>query len=212
MRPFLIGAKANWCLPYLDDASNIPSIRWYISLETRLIHGIFDWKRGRIGNRPSIKLSSTRGRLAIIHEWTKKWRSRLSEDEVAEFLTKTARDKCKNTQNISLVDKVLLDLRNSFHPTQPHSLIAKYVTTEHSKIALVYCLSLARWQLNNIVIFCFPQFDFLSNIAFSMWCVISTISVFFLTKIKLEVYNTKQSSYAKNGCAAIRLDYRMCLV
>ena len=91
-----------------------------------------------------------------------------SEDEVAEFLTKTARDKCKNTQNISLVDNVLLDLHNSFHPTQPHSLIAKYVTTEHSKIALVCCLALARWQLNNIVIFCFPQFDFLSNIAFSM--------------------------------------------
>ena len=29
--------------------------------------------------------------------------SRLSEDEIAEFLTKTER-KCKNTQNISLVD------------------------------------------------------------------------------------------------------------
>ena len=26
MRPFLIGSKANWCLPYLEDASNIPSI------------------------------------------------------------------------------------------------------------------------------------------------------------------------------------------
>ena len=177
MRSFLIGSKANWCLPYLDDASNIPSIRWYISLETRLIHGIFDWKRGRIGNRPSIKLSSTRGRLAIIHEWTKKWRSRLSEDEVAEFLTKTARDKCKNTQNISLVDNILLDLHNSLHPTQPHSIIAKYVTTEHSKIALGCCLALARWQFNNIVIFCFPKFHFLSNIAFCMRCVISTISI-----------------------------------
>ena len=141
MRPFLIGAKANWCLPYLDDASNIPSIRCYISLETKLIDGTFDWKRNRMGNRPSIKLSSTRGRLAIIHEWTKKWRSQLSEDEVAEFLTKTARDKCKNTQNISLVDNILLDLHNSLHPTQPHTIIAKYVTTKHSKIALVCRLS-----------------------------------------------------------------------
>ena len=168
MRPFLIGSRAKWCLPYLGDASNIPSMRWYISWETRLIDGIFDWIRGCMGNRPSIDLVSTSGRLAIIHERTKKWRSRLSEDEVAEFLTKTARNKCKNTQNISLVDNILLDLHNSLHPTQPHSIIAKYVTTEHSKIALVCCLALARWQLNNEVIFCFPQFDFLSNITFSM--------------------------------------------
>ena len=61
MRPFLIGSKSNWCLPYLEDASNIPSIRWYISLKTRLIDGIFDWKRGCMGNRPSINLVSTRG-------------------------------------------------------------------------------------------------------------------------------------------------------
>ena len=121
---------------------------------------------------------STRSWLAVIHEWTKKWRSRLSEDKVAEFLTKTARNKCKNTQNISLVDNILLDLHNSLHPTQLHSIIAKYVTTEHSKIALVRCLTLARWQLNNIVIFCFPQFDLRCNIAFSLWCVIITISVF----------------------------------
>ena len=26
---FLIGLKANWWLPYLEDASNIPSIPWY---------------------------------------------------------------------------------------------------------------------------------------------------------------------------------------
>ena len=138
---------------------------------------IFDWKRGYMGDGPSINLVSTRGRLAIIHEWTKKWRSRLPEDEVAEFLAKTARNKCKNTQNISLVDNILLDLHNSLHPTQPHSIIAKYVTTEHSKIALGCCLALARWQFNNIVIFCFPKFHFLSNIAFCMRCVISTISI-----------------------------------
>ena len=76
----------------------------YISLETR-----------EIGHRSTS--FSMRGRLAVIHEWTKKWRSRLSEDEVAEFLTKTARNKCKNVQNISLVDSILLDLHNSLHPT-----------------------------------------------------------------------------------------------
>ena len=65
-------------------------------------------------------------------------------------------------------DNILLDLHNSLNPSQPHSIIAKYVTTKHSKIALVCFLALARWQLNNEVLFCFPQFDFLSNIAFSM--------------------------------------------
>ena len=92
-----------------------------------------------------------RGRLAVIHEWTKKWRSRLSEDEVAEFLTKTARKKCKNTQSMSLVDNTLLDLHNPLPPTQPHLIIAKYVTTEHSKIALVcrFSLALARNHKTN---------------------------------------------------------------
>ena len=32
----------------------------------------------------------------------KKWRSRLSEDEIAEFLTKTERKESKNTQNMLL--------------------------------------------------------------------------------------------------------------
>ena len=36
-------------LPYLEEASNIPSIRRYIWLETRLIDGIFAWKRGCLG-------------------------------------------------------------------------------------------------------------------------------------------------------------------
>ena len=137
-------------------------------------HGIHSLETGEIDHRSTS--FSTRGWLAVIHEWTKKWRSWLSKDEVAEFLTKTARNKCKNIQNISLVDNILLDLHNSLHPTQPHSIIAKYVTTEHSKIAVVCCLALARWLLNNIVIF--PQFDFRCTIAFSMWRVISTISVF----------------------------------
>ena len=137
-------------------------------------HGIHSLETGEIDHRSTS--FSTRGRLAVIHEWTKKWRPWLSKDEVAEFLTKTARNTCKNTQNISLVDNIFLDLHNSLHPTQPHSIIAKYVTTEHSKIALVCCLALARWLLNNIVIF--PQFDFRCTIAFSMWRVISTISVF----------------------------------
>ena len=61
------------------------------------------------------------------------------------------------------MDNILLDLHNSLHPTQPHSITARYATTEHSKIALVCCLALARWQLNNLAIFCFPQFDFRCN-------------------------------------------------
>ena len=40
----------NWRLPYLEDATNIPSILWYISLETRLVDGIFAWKQGCLGN------------------------------------------------------------------------------------------------------------------------------------------------------------------
>ena len=80
----------------------------YISLETREI----DYRSTSF---------SMRRRLAVIHEWTKKWRSRLSEDEVAEFLTKTARNKYKNIHNISLVDNILLDLHNSLHPTHAAS-------------------------------------------------------------------------------------------
>ena len=70
----------------VEVASSIPSIRWYICLETRLIDGIFAWKRDCLGN-----------------QWSKKWRSRLSEDELAEFLKK-----CKNTQNILLDRSYLL--------------------------------------------------------------------------------------------------------
>ena len=81
---------------------------WYIYLETRLIDGILDWKRGRMGNRPLINLVSRRSWLAVYSQWTKKWRSRPSEDEVAEFQDKTAQNKCKNKQNISLDGSYLL--------------------------------------------------------------------------------------------------------
>ena len=48
-------------LPYLEDVSNIPSsIWWYtgniIWLETRFSDGIFEWKRGFMGNSPVIKM------------------------------------------------------------------------------------------------------------------------------------------------------------
>ena len=81
---------------------------WYIYLETRLIDGILDWKRGRMGNRPLINLISRGSWLAVYSQWTKKWRSRPSEDEVAEFQAKTARNKCKNKQNTSLDGSYLL--------------------------------------------------------------------------------------------------------
>ena len=72
-------------------------------LKTRLIDGIWAWKRGNLGNRPSINLASGRERQAVYSRMNLKkwWRSRLSEDEITEFLTKTER-----TQNIH----VLLDI------------------------------------------------------------------------------------------------------
>ena len=39
---------------------------------------------------------------AWVNSELKKWRSRLSEDKIAEFLNKPKRKKCKNTQNILL--------------------------------------------------------------------------------------------------------------
>ena len=41
----------NWRLPYLEDVINLPSIRWYILSETRLLGSILTWKRGCLGNR-----------------------------------------------------------------------------------------------------------------------------------------------------------------
>ena len=41
----------------------------------------------------------------------KKWRSRLSDDEIAEYLTKTERKKCKYKQNI-LLDGFYLKKKN----------------------------------------------------------------------------------------------------
>ena len=37
-------------LPYLEDSRSMPPVRCYIFLETRLIDGIFAWKRGCLGN------------------------------------------------------------------------------------------------------------------------------------------------------------------
>ena len=51
----------NRCLPYLEDARNIPSIWSYtgniIWLETRFSNGIFEWKWGFMGNSPVIKMA-----------------------------------------------------------------------------------------------------------------------------------------------------------
>ena len=80
----------NWRLPYLEDGSNVPSIRCCIWLETRLIDGIFTWKRGCWGNS----------------EQKKRWR--LFEDEIAELLTVTERKKCKITQEILLIAQWML--------------------------------------------------------------------------------------------------------
>ena len=37
-------------LPYLEDSRSMPPVRCYICLETRMIDGIFAWKRGCLGN------------------------------------------------------------------------------------------------------------------------------------------------------------------
>ena len=57
-----------------------------------------------MGNRPSINLVSRQGGLAFIHEWTEKGgvHARLSEDEIAAFMTQNERKESKNTQNIVL--------------------------------------------------------------------------------------------------------------
>ena len=103
---------------------------WYIYLETRLIDGILDWKRGRMGNRPLINLVSRRSWLAVYSQWTKKWRSRPSEDEVAEFQAKTAQNKCKNKQNISLDGSYLLFrcIRKEKHLFTSSNRAEKYAT------------------------------------------------------------------------------------
>ena len=58
--------------------------------------------------------------------------ARLSEDGIAAFLTQNERKESKNTKNIVLdgyylLSNILLDLLYSSHPTQLHSIIAKYV-------------------------------------------------------------------------------------
>ena len=49
----------------------------------------------------------------------KKWCSRLSEDEIAEFLPKTERKKCKNTQNIADVIEEYLQEKTSVYILRP---------------------------------------------------------------------------------------------
>ena len=68
---------ALWKIPAIY--SPVPLIWWCVYLETRLIDGILYLPRKK----------------AAWTKWTKKWLSRLSEDEKAEFLTKTERNKYK---------------------------------------------------------------------------------------------------------------------
>ena len=62
----IIKVITNWRLAYLKNASNMPSIRRYIWLETWLIHGIIDWKRwerGCYGKRPSSRRQAVYSRV-----------------------------------------------------------------------------------------------------------------------------------------------------
>ena len=72
--------------------------RWYICFETRL-HG-----QQTIDER---RFQARRHSCLITGE-LKRRRSRLSADEIAEFLTKTERKESKNTQNILLDEFYLL--------------------------------------------------------------------------------------------------------
>ena len=69
---FLIGSN-----PLANSSWSI-LIQWFTCQEVRLISGIFCFERRLLGQK-----------------WTKKWRSWLSEDEIAQFLTKTAQKKWK---------------------------------------------------------------------------------------------------------------------
>ena len=64
----------------------------YILLETRL-HWQWTIDQPRFQEQPPSRLFTSE---------PKKLRSRLSEDEIAEFLTKTEQKKCQTTQNILL--------------------------------------------------------------------------------------------------------------
>ena len=85
---------------------------WCIHLEMRMIDGIFGifWKWDCMSNRPLINLFSRQSRLAWtkqngIHGYLKAWAK-------AEFLAKTERKKCKNEQNICLMDVIYFSRSN----------------------------------------------------------------------------------------------------
>ena len=76
---FILFSSPSFSLKYLKkkqvlfifgDASNIPlMIPWYMVLEARLVHGIFAWQQGCLGNI----------------EWTKNVCLHLYQDEIAKF-------------------------------------------------------------------------------------------------------------------------------
>ena len=73
-------------LTKFEDASNKPSIRWYIDLETRLIDGILTQIRGCMGNRPSINLVSRRGGTAVYSRVLKNGKNGEEKQEYAKHI------------------------------------------------------------------------------------------------------------------------------
>ena len=57
--------------PYFEDASNIPSIWWYICLEMRSIDGIFAWKWDRSGNSELKNGVHSYPKLNMLNFWLK---------------------------------------------------------------------------------------------------------------------------------------------
>ena len=169
---------SNWCFPYLEDASNIPSIRWYIWLETRLIDGRFSWKGSRLFTSElkiiAFKVIQRRNSLSLIKSERKKYKNTLNISLdgfyiLFEFWGVPARknislyhetlletgtrsegslrggNRIQNLETFWINNKtiikfgfrlrrmfstsannILLDLHNSSHLTQPHSIITKY--------------------------------------------------------------------------------------
>ena len=79
------------------------------------------------------------------------WRSRLPEDEITEFLTKTERTKCNNRQNIHLLDgyyllfEQYLQEKSSFYILNRAEKQAKVLKKVYKELGV---------EIRNLEIFC----------------------------------------------------------
>ena len=105
-------AVSNWLQPPANSSWPTGAYHiWKMRATYHLFDGTLDWKRGwsmaySIGNEAAWAIDH-RSTSLFIHEWTKKL-SKLSKNEIAEFLTENGRKKCKNTQKMLLDERYLL--------------------------------------------------------------------------------------------------------